>query len=369
MMDDYKISDNFQRTEGCKMISPHHFHYTNGVSNFTSILFLGFILFVMLGLPFEASATIPHFKEGSIAIIKEDEKSLFDFSADGTHIWVVSRDAVVTNCYALSGEKVRDSEMQSISPPLERLSWMLKMPNWHHSNGHVGIKLKRDDSDNRILPEVREVEFCTGEEAQLYPYGKPCVTGQFGDWKSGWRHFIYQTDCRSFTIKRMLSVNDDAPVSLNSVYLSQSGANVLMNLADLDDEYPVSLYLYSGDFGQIDKALLSKMKKFSMKDMRRLTDDANVYNLWGSLLSDNIAAIVASSAYSRTSFKGRYYVFLYDFRTRKILWQRKSSREFPWNGFVAVCWCSIALSHDEQFLAVMSGGKIYIYRMNYSEVK
>ena len=26
-----KISDNFQRTEGCKMISSHHFHSTNGV--------------------------------------------------------------------------------------------------------------------------------------------------------------------------------------------------------------------------------------------------------------------------------------------------------------------------------------------------
>ena len=29
-MDDYKNSDNFQRTEGFKMISPHHFHPTNG---------------------------------------------------------------------------------------------------------------------------------------------------------------------------------------------------------------------------------------------------------------------------------------------------------------------------------------------------
>ena len=29
-MDDYKNFDNFQRTEGCKMISPHHFHPTNG---------------------------------------------------------------------------------------------------------------------------------------------------------------------------------------------------------------------------------------------------------------------------------------------------------------------------------------------------
>ena len=27
-----KISDNFQTTEGCKIISPHHFHPTNGVS-------------------------------------------------------------------------------------------------------------------------------------------------------------------------------------------------------------------------------------------------------------------------------------------------------------------------------------------------
>ena len=322
-------------------------------------------LSIILALSFlDAVASISHFETGSIAVIKEDEKSLFDFSADGTHIWVVSIDAVVTNCYALSGEKVRDSEMQSISPPLERLSWMLKMPNWHGHN----IKLIRDDSDNRILPEVRGVEFCTGEKAQLYPYGKPRVTGQFGDWES-WQHFIYQTDCRSFTIERILSVNDDARVLPLSVYLSQSGANVLMDFHNLGDEYPNSLYLYSGDFGQIDKELLSKMKKFSMKDMRRLTDDAKVYNLWGAFLSENIAAIVASSAYSRTSFKGRCYVFLYDFRSGEIFWQRKSSREFPWNGFVAVCWCSIALSHDERFLAVMSGGKIYIYRMKYSEVK
>ena len=28
----YKVCDNFQRVEGCKMISPHHFHPTNGVS-------------------------------------------------------------------------------------------------------------------------------------------------------------------------------------------------------------------------------------------------------------------------------------------------------------------------------------------------
>ena len=29
-MDDYKNSDNFQGMVGCKMISPHHFHPTNG---------------------------------------------------------------------------------------------------------------------------------------------------------------------------------------------------------------------------------------------------------------------------------------------------------------------------------------------------
>jgi hypothetical protein len=37
-MDDYKNSDNFQRTEGCKMISPHHFYPTNGVSRHYKIL-------------------------------------------------------------------------------------------------------------------------------------------------------------------------------------------------------------------------------------------------------------------------------------------------------------------------------------------
>ncbi len=32
MMDDYKISENFQCGAGCKMISPHHSHPANGVS-------------------------------------------------------------------------------------------------------------------------------------------------------------------------------------------------------------------------------------------------------------------------------------------------------------------------------------------------
>ena len=31
MMDNHKISDNFQGGAGCKMISPHHSHPTNGV--------------------------------------------------------------------------------------------------------------------------------------------------------------------------------------------------------------------------------------------------------------------------------------------------------------------------------------------------
>ena len=67
--------------------------------------FVGLSIILALSFP-GAVASISHFETGSIAVIKEDEKSLFDFSADGTHIWVVSRDPVVTNCYALSGEKV-----------------------------------------------------------------------------------------------------------------------------------------------------------------------------------------------------------------------------------------------------------------------
>ena len=39
MMDDYKNSDNFQGGAGCKVILPHHFHPTNGVSPSDSIGF------------------------------------------------------------------------------------------------------------------------------------------------------------------------------------------------------------------------------------------------------------------------------------------------------------------------------------------
>jgi hypothetical protein len=36
-MDDYKNSDNFQGMAGYKMISPHHFYPTNGVTPLDSI--------------------------------------------------------------------------------------------------------------------------------------------------------------------------------------------------------------------------------------------------------------------------------------------------------------------------------------------
>ena len=374
MMDDYKNSDNFQRTEGCKMISPHHSHPTNGVSNFTSILFIGFILFVMLGLPFEASAAIPHFKEGSIAIIKTNEKDLFDFSQDGKYIWLVSCDGCVTNCYTIKGEKVSASQMQLISPPLERLSWILKMPNWYYSKGHRGINrginLKRDDSDNRILPNLREIKFYTGENAQLYPYGIPwCFEYSPGARSSREvrSSIVYRTDFKTFTIERIVSFDEIykcTGLSFRELRLSQSSRNALMRMYDrYEDSIEPNFYLYSGDTKLINKKLVSEMKKFTMNDMRRRTDDDDLYTSWGAFLSENIVVLVYSSAYSRTSFAGRCYVFLYDFRLNKIFWQRRSSREFPWNDCVAVCWCNIAMSYDERFLAVQSDSKIYVYKM------
>ena len=40
MMGDYKNSDNIQSVEGCKMISPHHFHPTNGPSDSNDALII-----------------------------------------------------------------------------------------------------------------------------------------------------------------------------------------------------------------------------------------------------------------------------------------------------------------------------------------
>ena len=37
-MDNYKISENFQGGAGCKMISPHHSHLTNGVRPSDSLI-------------------------------------------------------------------------------------------------------------------------------------------------------------------------------------------------------------------------------------------------------------------------------------------------------------------------------------------
>ena len=50
MMDDYKNSDNFQGGAGCKMISPHHSHPTNGVRPSDSWCFLAKAAFSVAGI-------------------------------------------------------------------------------------------------------------------------------------------------------------------------------------------------------------------------------------------------------------------------------------------------------------------------------
>ena len=76
-------------------------------------------------------------------------------------------------------------------------------------------------------------------------------------------------------------------------------------------------------------------------------------------------AIAPSSAEGRNTCAGRGYLLLYDFRTDKIFWRRKSDSElFHWNQRVSVLLEDAALSVDERKLAVSSAGIIYLYDFN-----
>ena len=94
MMDDYRNSDNFQRTEGCKMTSPHYSHLTNGVgpsdvnhfclvkwvSNFRVISRLGivFILSSVSYLSLGDELNAPKLVERSYYISSETNSRLFE---------------------------------------------------------------------------------------------------------------------------------------------------------------------------------------------------------------------------------------------------------------------------------------------------
>ena len=100
--------------------------------------------------------------------------------------------------------------------------------------------------------------------------------------------------------------------------------------------------------------------------MRRIVGDNGVFKVSSVFfLSESIVAIAPSSAEGRNTCAGRGYLLLYDFRTDKIFWRRKSDSElFHWNQRVSVLLEDAALSVDERKLAVSSAGIIYLYDFN-----
>ena len=329
-----------------------------------------FVKFALIALimPFgRVAASVPHFAKGATGRIKCDHR-IFDFSEDGACLWVVSKD-FTTNCYSLAGKRIDGSELGQASPPLERFAWKVKMLGVKGA-----VKLKRDDVDRSQFPKLCEMELGSRLNVQAYSSGLPCfyyhgVLDIEGNQSPSWSTMkaplgylvLCSTDFNSFCIKQVIPC--ERFVRPWDIRASMSGTNWVVHFESLGKE---ELYFYSGRIEKLGDSFKKKAKRLAFPDLRRIVGDNGVFKLSSVFfLSENIVAIAPSSAEGRDTYAGRGYLLLYDFRTDKIFWCRKSDSEFfHWNQRVSVLVDDAALSADERKLAVSSGGIIYLYDLN-----
>ena len=336
--------------------------------------FAKFVLIAVIMPLGSLAASVPHFAKGATGRIKCDHR-IFDFSEDGACLWVVSKD-FTTNCYSLAGKRMDGAELDQAAPPLERFAWKVKMLGVKGA-----VKLKRDDVDRSQFPKLTEVELgSTSLYVQTYSSGLPCfysVHNVFdieGNQSSRWSAMksrleyavLCSTDFSSFRIKQVIPCEPFVPPW--DIRVSMSGTNCVVRFESLGDE---ELYFYSGRIEKLGDGFKKKAKRLAFPDLRRIVGDNGVFKLSSVFfLSESIVAIAPSSAEGRDTFAGRGYLLLYDFRTDKIFWCRKSDSEFfHWNRRVSVLVDDAALSVDERKLAVSSGDIIYLYDLNPSSSK
>lgn len=327
-----------------------------------------FVRFALIALimPFgRVAASVPHFAKGANSRIKCSHMA-FDFSDDGTCLWVVSKD-FTTNCYSLAGKRIDGPELEQAPPPLERLAWKVKKIGVEDT-----VKLKRDDVDRSQFPKLCEVELYPRLHVQAYFCGLPCfylhdvfdIEGNQWSIGSGVKAplgyvLLCSTDFNSFGIKQVVPC-ERMP---HDIRVSMSGTNWVVHFESLGKE---ELYFYSGRIEKLGDGFKKKAKRLADPDLRRIVGDNGVFKVSSVFfLSESIVAIAPSSAEGRNTCAGHGYLLLYDFRTDKIFWCRKSDSElFHWNQRVSVLVDDAALSVDERKLAVSSAGIIYLYDLN-----
>lgn len=329
------------------------------MNRFVKVALIAFIMFWG-----KVAVSVQHFAKGTTCLIKCSHMA-FDFSEDGTCLWVVSKD-FTTNCYSLAGKRIDGTELNLASPPLERLAWKVKKLGVEDY-----VKLKRDDIDRSRFPKLCEVELYPRSNVQAYSCGLPCfylhdvfdIEGNQYQWSIGsgvkaplGYVLLCSTDLNSFGIKQAVPC-EHMPYDIK---VSKSGTNWVVHFESLGTD---ELYFYSGRIEKLGNGFKKKAKRLADLDLQRIVGDNGVFKVSSVFfLSESIVAIAPSSAEGRTTFAGCGYLLLYDFRTDKIFWCRKSDSEFfHWNKRVSVFMDDAAVSADERKLAVSSAGIIYIY--------
>lgn len=307
-------------------------------------------------------------EEGAIGWIPIEERSSFDFSQDGSVIWLIDASGK-TNCYDVATCRNVDSTTWSaVSPPIERLYWTQKLNGLYYDASRMRSPVfKRDSSDRQKgkdgVPDIFD-DYLYFDDVQLYGEGCPMFVWHRRLPRSTDCWVLCQTDFDHFRVEKVLH---NIPSQSCHILCSQSrSSHVDCHLWTGWESRYVTFYpwpLEGMSFGQseVDDSR-TKPVTLTMKDIADLLGDDALVTAIVFYLSDDKVAIAASSV-GRTSFFGRSYLMIYDFSRQRVVWKRKTRNELS-KLYGTIWWNGVRLSSNERFLAISVGRRLYLHDLS-----
>ena len=322
-----------------------------------------------------AVESVEGFGRGGIVSI-ESKPIVYDFSKDGKYLWLSE-----TNCYDLSGHKVKTCIIEGSSGPLPRLQWKKRVLGsaWNYAfsglsagNGFDIITMRRLitqlATDNDFAKQKRDWG-CSTVRWTFSSKSLPIFTAMLrgGAWPDHADILAWGT----------LPDAEDAEVPFRAVMVPKELARSLgwnCTLSESMQHIASSSFVCSIDnprlrFSDIsidymDNRLSVSNEVFvTQGDLRRLVnDDGLMFNDLGGpglFLNENYFAFAGTNG-GRMKLTARDYLFVYGFREKRVVKAFRSHLRFFDEGY-HINDVDVALSADEKYLAIRYDGVITIY--------
>ena len=322
-----------------------------------------------------AVESVERFGRGGIVSI-ESKPCVYDFSKDGKYLWLSE-----TNCYDLSGRKVKTSLLEDASGPLPRLKWKKRVLGsaWNYSLSSLGAGNDLDKckmgsmiahwaAANGVAAQGQELSCLTIR--WTFPEESPPVVAaklRVGAWPGGTYPLVWgilpDADEEEMSF-RAVRVPNELRLPLGWNWTLSGSMQHIASSSSIDSTNNPRLRFSDIGINGIDDHIGMSNEVFVIQsDLKRLVkDDGLMFDDFcgpGFFLNEDYF-VFAGTTGGRMKLTARDYLFVYGFRERRIVKAFKSHLRLFDEGY-HINDVDVVLSADEKYLAIRYDGVITVY--------